>query len=80
MGAAGDSMNGLHTNVAGQPPASVLVPSYSMYSGTPTYVANLKVRSNAPSFMAENELKLDILKRQHISQAQVRRLETPFMV
>ena len=53
------------------PQQQVMVPSYSMYAGTPTHVANMKVRSNVPSFLAENELKLEILKRQHISQAQV---------
>jgi len=53
------------------PQQQVMVPSYSMYAGTPTHVANMKVRSNVPSFLAENELKLEILKRQHISQAQI---------
>ena len=57
--------------VGPQPGPHVMVPNYSMYAGTPTYVANMKVRSNVPSFLAENELKLEILKRQHISHAQV---------
>ena len=66
----GHANNGMGTPQMG-PQQQVMVPSYSMYAGTPTHVANMKVRSNVPSFLAENELKLEILKRQHISQAQV---------
>ncbi len=54
-----------------QPHQQVLLPSFSMYTGTPSAVVNMKVRSSIPSFLAENELKLEILKRQHICQAQL---------
>lgn len=59
--------NGLH--VASQP--QVLLPNYSAYTGTPSNVANLKVKSNVPAFLQENELKFEVLKKQHICQAQV---------
>ena len=51
---------------------SVLLPDYSVYAGTPSHVAAQRVRANAPGFVAESELKMDILKRQHICLAQVR--------
>ena len=72
MGMMTGPNNGMGTH-GGQmgPQQQVMVPSFSMYAGTPTHVANMKVRNNVPSFLAENELKLEILKRQHISQAQV---------
>ena len=63
--------NGMHAPGVGPQP-QVMVPNYSMFTGTPSYVASMKVRSTVPSFLAENELKLEILKRQHICQAQVR--------
>ena len=50
----------------------MLLPDYSVYAGTPSHVAAQRVRANAPGFVAENELKMDILKRQHICLAQVR--------
>jgi hypothetical protein len=58
---------------ANQPTGSVLLPDYSVYSGTPSHVANMRVRANVPGFIAENELKVDILKRQHICLSQVLR-------
>ena len=52
------------------------MPDYSVYAGTPSHVAAQRVRANAPGFVAENELKMDILKRQHICLAQVRHRTT----
>ena len=66
------AMNPMNTMNVGPQPGQIMVPSYSMYAGTPSYVVNMKLRSNVPSFLAENELKLEILKRQHIIGAQVR--------
>ena len=60
-----------------QSSGSVLLPDYSVYAGTPSHVAGQRVRANAPGFIAENELKIDILKRQHICLAQVSRLLWP---
>ena len=51
---------------------SVLSPNFTMFTGTPAYVASMRVRSNAPANVAENELKLEILKRQQICLSQVR--------
>ncbi len=48
-----------------------IMPNYSAYTGTPSYIANTKLRSHVPNFLAESELKLELLKRQHISLAQV---------
>ena len=71
MGGAGEA--GMMNNGMAVPQHSqVILPNYSMYAGTPTHVANMKLRSNVPSFIAENELKMEVLKRQHICQAQVR--------
>ena len=70
-GTQGYSNNGMGPGAQMGQQQQVMVPSFSMYAGTPTHVANMKVRNNVPSFLAENELKLEILKRQHISQAQV---------
>ena len=67
----GNADNMMTNGMPSVPTPQVMVPNYSVYTGSPSYVANMKVRSNVPSFLAENELKLDILKRQHISHAQV---------
>jgi len=70
MGGAGEA--GMMNNGMAVPQHSqVILPNYSMYAGTPTHVANMKLRSNVPSFIAENELKMEVLKRQHICQAQI---------
>ena len=70
MGAAGEA--GMMNNSMAVPTHNpVILPNYSMYTGTPNHVANMKLRSNVPSFIAENELKMEVLKRQHICQAQV---------
>ena len=50
---------------------TVMSPNFTLFTGTPTYVANMRVRSNAPANLAENETKLDILKRQQICLSQV---------
>ena len=50
----------------------MLLPDYSVYAGTPSHVAAQRVRANAPGFVAESEIKMDILKKQHICLAQVR--------
>ena len=55
------------TNVS----STVLSPNFTLFTGTPTYVANMRVRSNAPSNLAENETKIEILKRQQICLSQV---------
>ena len=49
----------------------MLLPDYSVYAGTPSHVANQRVRANAPSFIADNELKKDILMRQTFCLSQV---------
>jgi len=70
MGAAGEA--GMMNNSMAVPTHNpVILPNYSMYTGTPNHVANMKLRSNVPSFIAENELKMEVLKRQHICQAQI---------
>ena len=71
MGASGDGAMMANNGMA-VPQPQVILPNYSMFTGTPTHVANMKLRSNVPSFIAENELKMEVLKRQHICQAQVR--------
>ncbi len=50
---------------------SVLLPDYSVYAGTPSHVANMRARANAPGFVAESEVKMELLKRQQICLAQV---------
>ena len=64
MGMANGGLNGANVN------PTVLSPNFTLFTGTPTYVANMRVRSNAPSNLAENEVKLEILKRQQICLAQ----------
>ena len=51
--------------------STVMSPNFTLFTGTPTYVANMRVRSNAPSNLADNETKLEILKRQQICLSQV---------
>lgn len=67
MPMGGEGMN----NGAAAAASQVLLPNYSVYTGTPSYVANLKLRTHVPNFMAENELKMELLRRQHISLAQI---------
>ena len=50
---------------------SILVPDFQSFSGTPSYVCNLKVKSNTPSFMGGSELKMNLLKKQLMCQTQV---------
>ena len=68
MGMGNGGVNG--TNVS----STVLSPNFTLFTGTPTYVANMRVRSNAPSNLAENETKIEILKRQQICLSQVSKL------
>merc|ERR1719414_2929928 len=65
MGMGNGGVNG--TNVS----STVLSPNFTLFTGTPTYVANMRVRSNAPANLAENETKIEILKRQQICLSQV---------
>ena len=51
--------------------STVMSPNFTLFTGTPTYVANMRVRSNAPANLADNETKLEILKRQQICLSQV---------
>ena len=68
---SGDSMMS-NNGMAGVPhQGQVMIPSYSVYSGTPSHIVNMKTRSSIPNFLAENELRMDILKRQQICHAQV---------
>ena len=64
MGMANGGINGANVN------PTVLSPNFTLFTGTPAYVANMRVRSNAPSNLAENEVKLEILKRQQICLSQ----------
>jgi len=50
---------------------TVLSPNFTLFTGTPTFVANMRARSNAPANVAENETKVEILKRQQICLTQV---------
>ena len=50
---------------------TILSPNFTVFTGTPTFVANMRARSNAPANLAENETKLEILKRQQICLSQV---------
>jgi len=49
----------------------VVSPNFSVFTGTPSYIANMNVRSNAPLNLVENETKIEILKRQQICLSQV---------
>ena len=50
---------------------SVVVPSFSVFTGSPSHVAASKARKNTPSFVAQSETKMEILKRQYICMSQV---------
>ncbi len=56
----------------GAPGGSIMLPDYQSYSGTPSYISSMKLRSNVPSFISENDLRMEILKRQMICVAQVK--------
>jgi len=45
---------------------SILLPNWSAYSGTPSQIVAMKVRSTAPSAIQENEVKMELLTRQMI--------------
>ncbi len=65
-----DGMN--NGSVTQGPGTQYIMPNYSAYTGTLSYIANTKLRSHVPNFLAESDLKLELLKRQHISLAQVK--------
>jgi hypothetical protein len=50
---------------------SVVVPPFTLFSGSPSHVAEGKVRRQTPAFMAQSETKLELLKRQYICLSQV---------
>lgn len=56
---------------------SILVPNFAAYAGSVNSVANMKVRGSTPGFMADNELKMEILKKQHICHSQIDPEVTP---
>jgi hypothetical protein len=56
---------------------SVVVPPFSIFSGSPIHVAESKVRRQTPNFM-QTDLKADILKRQYISMSQVWNTQLPW--
>ena len=64
-------MNPNNGNLAPVSSGSVMIPNFSAYAGTLNNVASLKMRSNVADFLADNELKMDILKKQHICHSQV---------
>ena len=66
---SGDGM--IPSNGMAVPQGQVMIPNYSVFSGTPSHIVNMKARTSIPNYLAENELKADILKRQQISHAQV---------
>eukprot|EP00092_Neocalanus_flemingeri_P018699 GFUD01020252.1.p1 GENE.GFUD01020252.1~~GFUD01020252.1.p1 ORF type:complete len:676 (-),score=192.43 GFUD01020252.1:658-2685(-) len=45
---------------------SILLPNWSAYSGTPSQIVAMKVRSTAPAAIQENEVKMELLTRQMI--------------
>jgi len=45
---------------------SILLPNWSAYSGTPSQIVAMKVRSSAPTAIQENEIKMELLNRQMI--------------
>ena len=65
LGMGNGVVNGTNVN------STVLSPNFTLFTGTPTYVANMRVRSNAPANLAENETKIEVLKRQQICLSQV---------
>ena len=67
---SGDAMMS-NNGMAGVPQGQVMIPSYSVFSGTPSNIVNMKTRSSIPTYLQENELRMDILKRQQICHAQV---------
>lgn len=68
MGSNGNS--GVVTSAV-EPQSSVLMPDYQSYAGTPSQVAEMRVRANMPAVITNNEIKFEILKRQQICHAQV---------
>jgi len=45
---------------------SVLLPQWSAYSGTPAHIVSMKVRNTAPSFVQDNDIKMELLTRSMI--------------
>lgn len=45
---------------------SVLLPQWSAYSGTPAQIVAMKVRSSAPNFVQDNDVKMELLTKQMI--------------
>ena len=71
QGMSGDAMMS-NNGMAGVPhQGQVMIPNYSVFSGTPSHIVNMKTRSSIPTYLQENELRMDILKRQQICHAQV---------
>ena len=41
------------------PQGQVMIPNYSVFSGTPSHIVNMKSRTSIPNYLAENELKAE---------------------
>ena len=52
-------------------PSSVMSANYTVFQGTPSFVADLRTQSNLPNTASESEIKSEILRRQSICLTQV---------
>ena len=50
---------------------SVIVPNFSIFIGSPSHVASSKARKNTPAFVAQSDVKMEVLKKQYICMSQV---------
>jgi len=51
-------------------PSSVMSANYTVFQGTPSFVADLRTQSNLPNTASESEIKSEILRRQSICLTQ----------
>ena len=53
-------------------PSSVMSANYTVFQGTPSYVADLRMQSNLPNTASDSDIKSEILRRQSICLSQVK--------
>jgi len=51
-------------------PSSVMSANYTVFQGTPSYVADLRMQSNLPNTASDSDIKSEILRRQSICLSQ----------
>lgn len=52
-------------------PLPIILPELNVYPGNPAHIEHMRPKANAPSFFLPDELRMDILRRHHLTMAEV---------